>query len=226
MSHRAFLAMPYRPELRWIREAIRAATIQMTIELRAVDETLTPGGEIVGAIRQEIREATIAYAVLTDLNPNVMYELGLLHEASKPTILLADRDTALRLPFDIRTRMVITFDPDYKTGMELTNAIVAATGRMLALYEPTARTQFVSTSVLPTSINFGSVQLSIAGIDWEVIRADGVKSVGRTGCSTKNISPHDDGSIKGWRLKARCTNGDVVNIYVDLNGDIIAVDVE
>jgi hypothetical protein len=226
MEHRAFLAMPFRTELHWIREAIRSASDQLGIQLRAVDETIQPGEEIVAGIRQEIRAATLAYVVLTDLNPNVMYELGLLHEASKPTILLADKDALGRLPFDLRTRMVVSFKQDVHASSELTRAVVTATGRLLALFDPAVRQQFITTPAPPPAPGFGTVQLSIATFDWEKIRRDGVKAVGRNGCSTNNISPHDDGSIKGWRLKARCTNGDVVLVYVDLNGDIISVDVE
>ena len=226
IEHRAFLAMPFRPELRWVREAIRRATQQLAIQLRAVDETLRPGEEVVAGIRQEIRESTFAYAVLSDLNPNVMYELGLLHEASKPTILMADKDTLAQLPFDIRTRMVITFEARSETSDELTQAVVVATGRLLALYEPEARQRLVNGAPPPAIPRLVSVQLSIASFDWEKIKNDGASAVGRMGCSTINISPHDDGSFKGWRLKARCTGGDTIFIYVDLNGDIASVDVQ
>jgi hypothetical protein len=192
MEHRAFLAMPFRPELRWVREAIRSAVQELGIQLRAVDELVRPGEEIVAAVRQEIRAATLAYVVLTDLNPNVMYELGLLHEASKPTILLGDPETVARLPFDIRTRLVITFEPTVSAAPDLTRAVVTATGRLLALYEPSARQQFVATPPTPTASSFGTVQLSITNFDWERLKNDGAKAVGRSGCTTKNISPHDD----------------------------------
>ena len=226
IEHRAFLAMPFRPELRWVREAIRRATQQLAIQLRVADETLRPGEEVVAGIRQEIRESTFAYVVLSDLNPNVMYELGLLHEASKPTILIADKGTLARLPFDIRTRMVITFEAKSEASDELTQAIVVATGRLLALYEPEARQRLVSGALPPAIPKLVSVQLSIASFDWEKIKNDGASAVGRKGCSTINISPHDDGSFKGWRLKAHCTGGDTIFIYVDLNGDIASVDVQ
>jgi hypothetical protein len=144
MQHRAFLAMPFRPELQWVREAIRSATQQLSIQLRAVDETLQPGEEIVSGIRQEIRGATLAYVVLTDLNPNVMYELGLLHEASKPTILLADNETLTRLPFDIRTRMVVQFEQNSQSAQDLKQAVITATGRLLALYDSASRQQLVT----------------------------------------------------------------------------------
>lgn len=177
-------------------------------------------------IRQEIRECTLAYVVLTDLNPNVMYELGLLHEASKPTILLSDKDSVSTLPFDIRTRMVVTFDRRSETADDLRMAVVTATGRLLALFEPAARQQMVIASPGPASQSFHQVQLSVSQYDWEKIKNDGAQAVGRKGCSTNNISPHDDGQFKGWRLKARCAGGDTIFVYVDLNGDIASVDVQ
>lgn len=225
-QHRAFLAMPFRPELSWIREAIRAAAQELAIQLRAVDEILAPGEEIVAGIREEIRRCSLAYAVLTDLNPNVMYELGLLHEASKPTILLADRETINRLPFDIRTRMVVTFEKHQHAAHELTQAVITATGRLLALFDPAVRAQAVSAPPQPRASHGHGVQLSISQFDWEKIKNDGARAVGRKGCSTNNISPHDDGDFKGWRLKARCSGGDTIFVFVDLNGDIASVDVQ
>jgi hypothetical protein len=228
----AFLAMPFRPELSWVREAIRRATQELAIQLRPVDEVLAAGDDIVAGIRQEIRECTLAYVVLIDLNPNVMYELGLLHEASKPTILLADKETVSRLPFDIRTRMVITFERREDAAEELKRAVITATGRLLALFEPAARQQIVSApAALPPPsfqglLGVQRVQLSIAKFDWEKIKNDGARAVGRKGCTTNNISSHDDGAFKGWRLRARCTGGETITIYVDLNGDIASVDVQ
>ncbi len=225
-QHRAFLAMPFRPELRWVREAIRQATRELAIQLRAVDETLGPGEEIVGGIRQEIRLCSLAYVVLTDLNPNVMYELGLLHEASKPTILLADRETLNHLPFDIRTRMVVTFEKYQQAADDLTQAVINATGRLLALFDPSVRAEAVNARPTPHAAHGHGVQLSISQFDWEKIKNDGARAVGRKGCSTNNISSHDDGDFKGWRLKARCSGGDTIYVFVDLNGDIASVDVQ
>ncbi len=224
--YRAFLAMPFRPELQWVREAIRRATIELGIQLRPVDETLAPGEEIVSGIRQEIRSCALAYVVLTDLNPNVMYELGLLHEASKPTILLAAKDSLRSLPFDIRTRMVVTFERRAEASDDLTKAVITASGRLLALLEPAARQQLVTAAAGPRSQSFHQVQLSISQFDWEKIKNDGARAVGRKGCATNNISPHDDGEFKGWRLKAKCAGGDTIYVYVDINGDIASVDVQ
>jgi hypothetical protein len=45
-----------------------------------------------------------ATLVLSGLNPNVMYQLGLLYQAGKPTIILSDAETVA--PFDVRSLMV------------------------------------------------------------------------------------------------------------------------
>jgi hypothetical protein len=218
--------MPFRPELHWVRESIRDAAEKLSISLRAIDETVAPGAEIIAGIRQEIRECSFAYVVLSDLNPNVMYELGLLHEASKPTILLADRDTLSHLPFDIKTRMVIAFERREAAASELTQAVITATERLLALFDPKARQEMLSIPSAGPSPAIQGVQLSVSRYDWEKIKNDGARAVGRKGCTTNNISPHDDGDFKGWRLKARCNGGDTIYVYVDLNGDIASVDVQ
>jgi nucleoside 2-deoxyribosyltransferase len=89
---RAFYASPFAPEFRWIRNAVATACREQDVELRAVDEIVSPGANIIFAIHQEINECDFALAVLTGNNPNVYYELGRLFQASKPTILLASQD--------------------------------------------------------------------------------------------------------------------------------------
>jgi hypothetical protein len=115
---------------------------------------LGPGEEIVSGIRQEIQECALAYVVLSDLNPNVMYELGLLHEDSKPTILLADKNGVANLPFDIRTRMVVTFERRAEASDDLKTAVVTATARLLALLEPAARQKVLTATEGPATQSF------------------------------------------------------------------------
>jgi nucleoside 2-deoxyribosyltransferase len=85
---KAFYASPFSEEFRWVRDAVATACREHEVELRAVDEIVIPGGNIVHAIHQEIDDCDFAFAVLTDSNPNVFYELGRLLQASKPTVLL------------------------------------------------------------------------------------------------------------------------------------------
>lgn len=75
-QHRAFFASPFAEDYRWIREAVAAACRELRIEFRPVDEMVMPGTNIVPAIHHEIAQATLAVAVISGLNPNVMYELA------------------------------------------------------------------------------------------------------------------------------------------------------
>src|SRR5262245_64866568 len=104
---KAFLAMPYRPGLKWVRTAIATACRRLNIELVSVDEQV-PAGDIISAIHNHVRTSDLGYVVLTGLNPNVIYEMGLLHQAAKPTIILVDSNT--KLPFDVRSLMVLTYE--------------------------------------------------------------------------------------------------------------------
>jgi hypothetical protein len=69
-----------------------------------------------GIITSQIIECLVNYdlviADLTDLNPNVFYELAIRHAVNKHVILLAKNGT--RIPFDIRQDRVIFYslDPD------------------------------------------------------------------------------------------------------------------
>jgi nucleoside 2-deoxyribosyltransferase len=83
-------------------------------------------GDIVRAIRSSLRFCDCALAVLTDLNPNVMYELGLAHAQNKPVTLMAKRGQ--KLPFDIKTLEVIWYkkvDSEFEEDLALALAEVS-----------------------------------------------------------------------------------------------------
>ncbi len=54
MGDKAFLAMPYREELKWVRNAIAAACRRLHIDLLSVDEQV-PAGDVVAGIHHYIR---------------------------------------------------------------------------------------------------------------------------------------------------------------------------
>lgn len=57
-------------------------------------------GNILESIVHDIHKSSIIVAILTGLNPNVMYELGIAHGLRKKTILLTEEIT--ELPFDLK----------------------------------------------------------------------------------------------------------------------------
>jgi hypothetical protein len=175
----------------------------------------------------EIANCDFGYAVVTDLNPNVMYELGLLHQASKPTVLLSDDATIQRLPFDIRTNTVLRYESSTSNESTLRDAVVAATSRVILLFDHAHRTAIATGQAQNVSLQTHiGVQITVGTYDFEAIKNSGAKAVGRTGCTTNNISVHDKDGFRGWKLRARCRGGENITITIDLNGEITEIDVQ
>jgi len=217
---RAFFASPFAPEYNWVRNAVAAACRKLDIELRSVDEKALPGANIVVAIHEEIEHADLAVIVLTGLNPNVMYEMGRVLQASKPAILLADEATFKSLPFDIKTFATIKYDGVTKNEKDLETVIVAS----LAVVKDARRIEFrrqiasgkYRTQAPPQTATAVQTK-SILQIDFEEIRKEAEKRMGKKGCKTVDIEVQD--TI--WHQTLRCLSGDEILIVIDINGDIL-----
>ena len=223
---KAFLAMPYRPGLKWVRTAIAAACRRLNIELVSVDEQVA-AGDIISAIHNHVRTCDLGYVVLTGLNPNVIYEMGLLHQAAKPTIILADSDT--QLPFDVRSLMVLSYEGKGKDEARLIDQVAAATGQLLRFFDHAERTAIAGgaqPSAIQVAREIGVSTLRMADFDFVEIRNRAAKAVGRESCTTKNITAVDEAGFRGWLLKARCPGGVTLIVKVDLNGEAAEIDVQ
>lgn len=73
---------------------------------------VTTAGNIHEAIVQRIHESDLTVAVLTGLNANVMYELGIAHGLAKKTILLTEDID--ELPFDLKNYNCIEYEYSVK----------------------------------------------------------------------------------------------------------------
>lgn len=67
-------------------------------------------GSINKQVITRLVDSDLVVAVLTDLNPNVMYELGVRHASRKPVISLALEGTAL--PFDVGQERTVFYEND------------------------------------------------------------------------------------------------------------------
>lgn len=107
-----FVAMPFR--------SLNAGAMWRTIKnacgsihLRPIRaDSLRRPRSILGDILQEIGQAGIIIADLTDLNANVFYELGIAHCQCRDVVLISRKDVPL--PFDLATMRCIFYDPAHK----------------------------------------------------------------------------------------------------------------
>ncbi|MCU5488501.1 hypothetical protein NYE71_05915 [Bacillus sp. FSL K6-0273] len=76
-------------------------------------------GSINKQVISSVIECDLAIANLTNLNPNVMYELAIRHAARKPVIQICQKGT--RLPFDITEERTIFYTNDMAGVIELNN---------------------------------------------------------------------------------------------------------
>jgi hypothetical protein len=67
--------------------------------------------QVVGdRLAEEIILADVVIGVITDNNPNVMYEIGIAHALRKPTLLMRDRSSTTPAPFDVAPHETIAYE--------------------------------------------------------------------------------------------------------------------
>lgn len=101
-EHLVFILMPFKDELNAVYNTIIKPTVEsMGLVCHRADDYKT-NKAIIQDIWKAICEAKIVIADLTNLNPNVMYELGIAHTVGKETIMITQRgDKEFKFPFDI-----------------------------------------------------------------------------------------------------------------------------
>ena len=117
-----FVLMPFRPDL----DELYKKTIQPTIkglgmECKRADEIYRVGS-IIDQIWYYIQVAGIIIADITNLNPNVLYELGLAHASNKKVILI--NQSIEGIPFDIGSLRYIKYDNTHRGVQKLRHSLI------------------------------------------------------------------------------------------------------
>lgn len=127
LKRKIFVIMPFKGEYNSLYdETIKKAIItQEFIPVRA--DRLNLVGNAIEVLRSAINSCDAAIALITDRNPNVMYELGLAHALGKPVIIMNELDHKSdlpELPFDLKNEYVVGYDDDLEKTRESLEGIL------------------------------------------------------------------------------------------------------
>ena len=100
--------MPFDSDLDGVWEALRDVLAEKSFHASRAD-TILGQRNVMQDVVVGIANADLVVADLTDLNPNVMYELGLAHALDKPVIIITQDIESL--PFDLRAYRVLEYSP-------------------------------------------------------------------------------------------------------------------
>lgn len=103
-----------------INAAIRPA-LDEKYDVRVAHEFTSPGS-INKQVIIEIYNADLVIANLTELNPNVMYELAIRHAFKKPVIMIMETG-GNKLPFDVVNERTIFYKNDFQGVIDLKNSL-------------------------------------------------------------------------------------------------------
>ncbi|MGN6257338.1 MAG: TIR domain-containing protein [Solirubrobacterales bacterium] len=103
----AFLIQSDHPGSELVHRALRSSAQAAGLSVVRY-ESLTPEpGLLVERIYEQLESADIVIADISNLNPNVMYELGFVHGARRPVIIIAD--DLPYVPFDVASLKLVRY---------------------------------------------------------------------------------------------------------------------
>lgn len=116
----AFVLMPFAEGLTKIYTSLIKPTVEgVGLVCHRADDFKT-NKAIIQDIWKAICESRVIIADMTDLNPNVMYELGIAHTVGKETILIYQRrGEAIKFPFDLAHIRRIEYEDNAIGGKKL-----------------------------------------------------------------------------------------------------------
>ena len=133
LGRTCFVITPFKDEFLPLYESVIAPTVEQIGDRPVRLDILAVPGDACRQIQEGIAAADYVIAVLDELRPNVLYELGLAHGHGKPTILVGRNgaDGVIDLPFDPSTQQCATYDaPDASACARLAAAIQGLAHRL------------------------------------------------------------------------------------------------
>jgi len=108
MAEKCFVLMPFKPPFIEYYKEILVPAIQEAGFTPRMSEEIYGTNVIMDDIFNEIREAAILVADVSERNPNVNYELGIAHAFGRKVVIISQ--STKDVPFDYRHRRVIIYD--------------------------------------------------------------------------------------------------------------------
>ena len=112
---------PIRRHIDGVYDAAIVPVLKDSEYIPEIPHRLSMPGSINKQIIQKIYDSDLIIANLTNINPNVMYELALRHCFNKPAIIIAEEGTCL--PFDINNERTIFYVNDAQGIIDLRNKL-------------------------------------------------------------------------------------------------------
>jgi len=171
-----------------ISSVIKPLMIELGFHVHVAHE-ISITGSISRQVIEHILTADLVIANLSELNPNVMYELAVRHCTGLPVVALAEAGT--RLPFDISDERTVFYTNDMRGVVELAPALRDAVDAVIARGEtdnPVTRVQ--QNRVLLDNLDQGDASSILIG------RLDSIESMLN---DLRNISTRSQVAVVGAR---------------------------